>query len=133
MSLPSTGEPGTTVTAFLSADEQLEVNEARRYIADFVSLLEVPVYVNRTRESGRGAGDIVPLPPASWRGRSHETAGRLGAHVDLAVTQNGAVWVQLDSITWSGRKIQRLHDAAKRRVWAAHVQARIWAWRRWAP
>ena len=57
--------------------------------------------MNGTRESGRAAGEIVPLPPVSWRGRSHETAGRLGAHVDLAVAQNGAVWVQLDSITWS--------------------------------
>ena len=105
VSLPSTGAPGTTVTAFLSADEQLEVNEAHRYIADFVSLLEVPVYVNGTRESGRAAGEIVPLPAVSWRGQSHEAAGRLAARVDLAVAQNGAVWVQLDSIKWSGRKI----------------------------
>ena len=105
VSLPSTGEPGTTVTAFLPVDEPLEVNEARRYIAEFVSLLEVPVYVNGTRESGRAPSDIVPLPAVSWRRQSHEMAGRLGAHVDLAVAQNGDVWVQLNSITWSGRNI----------------------------
>ena len=103
--LPSTGEPGTTVTAFLSADGELDVDEARRYLSDFVSLLEVPVYVNGTRESGRAADEIVPLPPVSWRGRSRETGGRLGAHVDMVVAQNGAVWVRLDRITWSDCKM----------------------------
>ncbi|MCY4487343.1 MAG: ATP-binding protein [Deltaproteobacteria bacterium] len=103
--LPSTGEPGTTVTAFLPADGQFDLDEARRYISDFVSLLKVPVYVNGNQESGHRDEEIVPLPPVSWRGQSYETAGRLGAHVDLAVAQNGDVWVRLDRMTWSDQEM----------------------------
>ena len=106
LSLDSRGEPGTTVTASLAPDEQLDVDEARQYLSDFVSLLMVPVYVNGIQESGRSVEEIVPLPPISWRGQSHETAGRLTADVDLAVAQDGAVWVRLDSITWSGCEMQ---------------------------
>ena len=106
VSLDSRGEPGTTVTASLAVDGRLDIDEARRYISDFVSLLDVPVYVNGTQESGRSAEEIVPLPPISWRGQDRETAGRLAADVDLAVAQDGAVWVRLDSIMWSGREMQ---------------------------
>ena len=104
--LPSSGESGTTVTAFLPPGGPLDVGEARRYISDFVSLLEVPVYVNGTKESGRSTEEIVPLPSVSWRGQSHENAGRLAAHVDLAVAQDGTVWVRLDNVTWSEREMQ---------------------------
>ena len=105
ISLPSTGEPGTAVTAFLSAESHLNVDEARSYLSDFVSLLEVPVYVNGTLESGRTADEIVPPPSVSWRGQSRQSAGRLRAHVDMVVAQNGAVWVQLGDIGWSDRKM----------------------------
>ena len=81
--LDSRGEPGTTVTASLAPDEQLDVDEARQYLSDFVSLLAVPVYVDGIRESGRGVEEIVPLPPISWRGQSYETAGRLAAGCGL--------------------------------------------------
>ena len=104
--LASKGEPGTTVTALLTPDGQMDVETARGYISDFVSLLDVPVYVNESKESGRSAEEIVPLPPGSKRGSSHERAGRLGANVDLAVGQNGSVWVQLDSITWSDQEMR---------------------------
>ena len=103
--LRSTGEPGTAVTAFLSPDGQLNVDEARSYLSNFVSLLEVPVYVNGTLESGRTADEIVPLPSVSWRGQSRASAGRLRAHVDMVVAQNGAVWVRLGDITWSDTKM----------------------------
>ena len=104
--LPGIGEAGTTVTAFLPPDGQMNVDEARSYISDFVSLLEVPVYVNGDPASGRAVEEIVPLPPVSWRGRSREAAARLGADVDLAVAQNGVVWVRLDSIKWSHQDVQ---------------------------
>ena len=104
--LPSRGEPGTTVTAFLPPSGPLDVDEARRYISDFVSILEVPVYVDGTRESGRSTEEIVPLPSVSWRGETNENAGRLAAHVDMAVAQDGTVWLRLDSIKWSNREMQ---------------------------
>ena len=104
--LVSRREPGTTVTAYLMSNAQLDVDDARRYISHFVSLLEVPVYVNGTKESGRSADEIVALPVGSTRCRSHESVGRLGTNVDLAVDQKGAVWVHLDSITWSDQEMR---------------------------
>ena len=105
VSLPSEGEPGTSVTAFLAPESRVIVEEGRSYIADFVALLEVPVYVNGTRESGRSVEMIVPLPAVSWRGESIESAGRLQARADVAVAQNGAVWIQLGGIRWSDQEI----------------------------
>lgn len=105
LSLPSEGEPGTSVTAFLAPESRVDVDEARGYIADFVALLEVPVYVNGTKESGRRVETIVTLPAVSWRGESLESVGRLQARTDLAVAQNGAVWIQLREIRWSDQEI----------------------------
>ena len=105
VALPSEGSPGTRVTAFLGTDAQMEVSEGRRYIADFVSLLDVPVYVNGSLESGRDPEAIVQKPPVSWHGQSIELAGRLQAAVDFVVAQNGAVWVHLSELVWSGRRM----------------------------
>ena len=124
--LASRGEPGTTVTASLPPDGQMNADEARRYISDFVALLEVPVYVDGVKESGRSAKEIVPLPSGTTLGRSFETAGRLGADVDFAAAQSGAVWVHLDSITWSGRGDAGSDDLAKRHIGTAHIPKRIW-------
>ena len=105
VSLPSKGFPGTQVTAFLASGSAVDVEEGRRYISEFVSLLEVPVYVNGTPASGHNAETIVPLPPVSWRGQSVESVGRMRAQIDFVVSQNGTVWIHLDDISWSEREI----------------------------
>ncbi|MDE0452002.1 MAG: ATP-binding protein [Gammaproteobacteria bacterium] len=105
IALPSEGRPGTTVTAFLGAHGRVDVSEGRDYIAEFVSLLDVPVYVNGTLESGRDTETIVPIPSVAWRGQRVESAGRLQAAVDFVVAQNGTVWVNLQEIVWSGREL----------------------------
>ena len=93
------------MTAFLASGSAVDVEEGRRYISEFVSLLEVPVYVNGTPASGHNAETIVPLPPVSWRGQSVESVGRMRAQIDFVVSQNGTVWIHLDDISWSEREI----------------------------
>ncbi|MGA7317146.1 MAG: hypothetical protein WBX22_24605 [Silvibacterium sp.] len=39
--LPAKNEPGTTVTASVAADSHINVQQARNYIAEFVSLVDV--------------------------------------------------------------------------------------------
>ena len=103
--LPARGAPGTTVTAHLDPASHINVDEARRYIIDFVSLLKVPVYVNGVNESGRSPEGLVPVPATSWRGERVESAGRLVARVDMAIGQNGSVWTHIKDIEWSGRSL----------------------------
>ena len=105
VSLPSKGAPGTKVTAFLPRDTAVNVEEGSSYISEFVSLLDVPVYVNGTTASGHDATTLVPLPPVSWRGQSVESAGRMRARMDFVVARDGTIWIQLDDISWSQRSI----------------------------
>ena len=105
VSLQSEGVPGTRVTAHLAPDSHVDIDDGRSYISDFVALLDVPVYVNGEKGSGRSAEMIVPVPPVSWRAQSLEASGRLRARIDFVVTQNGTVWVHLEDISWSNRAI----------------------------
>lgn len=99
------GEPGTTVTAYLDSENRVDVDKGRSYIADFVSLLEIPVYVNGTDQSGKNAKTLIGPPGGSWLHKGHESAARLAADTEFAVTQNGVVWVDLRNIVWSGRDV----------------------------
>ncbi len=103
--LETRGEPGTKVTAYLGAESRLDVEAGRSYISDFVSLLDVPVYVNGTKESGRDTNALVAPPAASWRHEGKESANRLAARVEIVVAQNGVVWIDLKDIIWSGREM----------------------------
>lgn len=103
--LVSTGEPGTTVTAYLDTDAQVDVDSGRNYISDFVSLLDVPVYVNGTKESGRNTNALVPPPAAAWRHQGEASAERLEARIEFLVAKNGMVWIDLKDIAWSGHKM----------------------------
>lgn len=101
--LATTGEPGTTVTAYLDETNRMDVEVGRSYIADFVALLEIPVYVNGSNQSGTNARTLVGPPGASWRHKGRESASRLVADVEFVVAQNGIVWIDLRDIVWSGR------------------------------
>ena len=57
-------EPGTSVTAIILPKYRVDVEEATRYIVEFVQLLEVPVTVNGIEVSG----GLVPVPCAGSAG-----------------------------------------------------------------
>ncbi len=105
VSLITKATPGTTVTAYLNGNNRVDIEVARSYIADFVSLLNVPVYVNTSVQSGKSAKDLVNPPSVSWRHKSCESATRLVADVEFTVAQNGVVWVEFRNIVWSGREM----------------------------
>ena len=103
--LATTGQPGTKVTAHLDEKNRVNVDEGRSYITDFVALLDVPVYVNGSNQSGKNAKTLVGPPRASWRHNGRESASRLAADVEFVVAQNGVVWVDLRNIVWSDREM----------------------------
>src|SRR5690606_22318017 len=65
--LPSSGSPGTTITAEVAAGDQINVEKARDYIAEFVSLVTLPVTVNGDLVSQRPVESLVPVVPETWR------------------------------------------------------------------
>jgi molecular chaperone HtpG len=100
----SSGQSGTTVTAQIRPDTKLDVNEAKNYIVEFVSLLRVPVYVNGEMVSGRPAADLVAPPPGAKAIVNRELTAlgqRLKAYTTLLVSNNAEIWLRLDGIFWS--------------------------------
>lgn len=105
--VPKKGQPGTTVTAHVTADSHINVQQARNYIAEFVSLVDIPVYVNGELISQRPVEDAVPLIPETWRyEQSAQKIGeRLSADILLVLSNNADVWMKLSNIVWAGRPV----------------------------
>jgi molecular chaperone HtpG len=105
--LPPKGEPGTVVTAMISPGSHINVQQARNYIAEFVSLIDIPVFVNEELVSQRPIESAVPLVPEAWRTQqSAEHLGeRLTADTVIVLSNNADLWIKLTNLVWSGRPI----------------------------
>ena len=105
--LPPSGESGTTITAHVSADSHINVQQGRNYIAEFVSLVDIPVYVNGELVSQRKLEDAVPLVPETWRlEQSAQKIGeRLSADLCLVLSNNADIWLKLTNLVWSDRSL----------------------------
>src|ERR1035437_6977087 len=103
----STGSPGTIVSAEVSPGSLINVQEARNYIADFVSLVDIPVYVNGEKVSQRPAEDLVPPVPEAWRYEqvSQKLGERLTADIQVVLSNNADLWMKLTKIVWDGRTV----------------------------
>lgn len=101
------GSPGTKITAQIEPASQINVQQARNYVAEFVSLVDVPVYVNGELVSQQSVESAVPLVPETWRfERTGEQLGtRLRADVVMVVSNNAEIWLKLSNLVWSGREI----------------------------
>lgn len=100
-SLEPTGSPGTKVTANLETGSSLAVDEAVRYIAQFVEFVDIPVYVNGTLVSGRTTRDVLPSERAAWQEQRSDVdlAGLATADVEVRGLANGELRVVLDAIS----------------------------------
>lgn len=101
-------EVGTKVTAILSKQSPINVDQARSYLMPYVALLPVPVYLNNELISR------APLPsrlPVS--GRTFNTLGQVPAHDNLyggtfeaKVDTNGQVLVEVTAVTLAGGSVE---------------------------
>ena len=100
-------EPGTSVTAIILPKYRVDVEEATRYIVEFVQLLEVPVTVNGIEVSGGLVQSLVPVPPAAWtlEERQCQLGKRLTADTTLVISSNAELWIDLSDIVWSGQAV----------------------------
>jgi molecular chaperone HtpG len=103
----SKNQPGTTIVAHIAADSQINVQQARNYIAEFVSLVAVPIFVNGELVSQRPLEDAVPAVPETWRTslKSKRLGERLTASMDVILSNNADIWLKLTDITWAGKPV----------------------------
>jgi molecular chaperone HtpG len=101
---PSTGEPGTRVTAHVQSGEIVNVQQARDYIADFVALVGLPVLVNGELVSQKPVESAVPPVPETWRNEQAQAflGTHLAADVVLVLSNNADIWLRLSNISWHG-------------------------------
>ncbi|MBT9445622.1 MAG: ATP-binding protein [Hyphomonadaceae bacterium] len=102
--IPATDSSGTKVIAHVSAIFNVNVEQAKSYIAEFVSLVGVPVFVNGELVSQKPVEAAVPKVPEAWRSDfGHTKFGeRLAASGTLIVSNNADMWLSLSSISWDG-------------------------------
>lgn len=105
--IPTMGQPGTTITAEISADSLINVQQARNYIADFVSLVDIPVRVNGENVSQKPVEDLVPRVPETWQREqaSQRIGERLTADILVVVSNNADLWMRLTNLLWGDRAI----------------------------
>ena len=105
--LPPTGRPGTTITADVASGHLLNVREARNYIADFVSLLDMPVSIDGTVVSQKSVEELIPPVPQTWRMTNvGMTIGtRLIADITVVLSNNADLWILLQNIVWDSSRI----------------------------
>ncbi len=103
----SSGQPGTTIMATMSAESRINVAEATNYITAFVRYLRIPVIVNNLLVSQVPLESGVPHPSADWELTYPDTnfAPGIQANAVLGVSKSGEVWVSLDSIRQKGQSI----------------------------
>ena len=101
------GQPGTTITAHISASEQIHVQNAYKYIAEFVSLVDLPVRVNGTVVSQKSVEDLIPPVPEAWRmtdvGR--QIGARMTSDVTVILSNNADLWLHFMNIVWDSRAL----------------------------
>lgn len=103
--LEPVGNPGTTITAHISADNLIHVQKAHDYIAEFVSLVDIPVRVNGVTVSQKPVEDLVPPVPEVWKTTltSYKIGSRLMSDVTVTLSNNADLWFQFENIVWDSK------------------------------
>jgi molecular chaperone HtpG len=106
-SCDSAGTPGTRVTATLMPETVLNIDQAKNYISEFVSLVAVPVYVNGDCVSKKPVDVLVPVVPETHKIEAlrQQLGARLSADVTIIVSNNAEIWLSLSEIVWGGNPL----------------------------
>lgn len=98
-SVTATGVPGTLITARLSDEVSVDVQQATAYISQFVRYLTIPVVVNSTVVSQKGLGSQLQ-PPESWHfWTDRESLEQpFGGRLTVGVGSTGQVWCEVSGI-----------------------------------
>ena len=123
--------PGTTVTAHVESPERISVRRAREYIADFVSLLDLPVRVNGETVSQQTVESVVAPVPDTWSMTKVKTrvGSRMTCDVKVILSNNADVWLRLENMIWDCRRLSGKAGVALRSVDVANIPTGLWVGR----
>ena len=95
-----TGEPGTTVRARLAPTSKVPIQEARKYLREFVEFVDVPVVFNGELLSGAGHRAALPSERHAWsESREHiSLAGILSGDLVFFGMASGEFRVVLENV-----------------------------------
>jgi molecular chaperone HtpG len=102
--LESRPSAGTIVTAHISSNSKINIEQARDYVKSFVFLVDIPIYVNGSLVSQQLIEAAVPMIPATWQRdfTQHKIGTRLTATAKLVMSNNADVWLELSHLSWNG-------------------------------
>ena len=98
--IESTGTPGTVVRARLSDGSGISLQEARRYLKEFVEFVDMPVVFNGEKLSGAAHRDVLPSEGHAWveQLRDVSVAGILSGDLEVIGMASGELRVVVDNI-----------------------------------
>lgn len=105
--LETRGEPGTRICAFISPTNVVNVEQAKSYVAEFVSILDIDVFINGALVSRQSVERFVPRVSTVWQRDMGEQqiSQRLSAAVVFAASQNADIYIELSNLTWMGKPL----------------------------
>jgi molecular chaperone HtpG len=104
--LESTGRPGTLVTAHIDTEHAFDIDEAVAYISQFVSYVDIPVYVNGELASQQDIVGAVPAPATEELALGTcDLAPGITGDVSLRITANGEVWTRVERVSYQGAQL----------------------------
>ncbi|MBY5312683.1 ATP-binding protein [Rhizobium leguminosarum] len=106
-SVDSKGEPGTTIEAKISSGSEIDIERAKNYVSEFISLVEVPVYVNGQMISCKPVESYVPNIPETWRDNRAACilGNRFSANVEIVLSNNADIWIKLTKLVWDEKPL----------------------------
>ena len=94
------GKPGTTVRAGLAQGKELPVQEARRYLREFVEFVDIPVFFNTDKISGSSHRAALPSERHAWSEHRPDVslAGILSGDLELHGMASGELRIVLEGV-----------------------------------
>ena len=108
-SIDATGEPGTIVRAHLAPGSNLPVDDAKRYLREFVEFVDIPVVFNEETVSGATHRTALPTENHAWYEQRHSVtlAEIIDGDLEVFGMATGELRVVLENVkasTGLGRK-----------------------------
>ena len=94
------GEPGTTVRSRLEPGNELSVEDARKYLREFVEFVDIPVFLNNDKISGATYRDVLPSERHTWSEPLNDIslAGILSGNMELSGMSSGELRIVLEGV-----------------------------------
>ncbi|OKS89234.1 ATP-binding protein [Mucilaginibacter polytrichastri] len=106
--IPTTGNPGTFITAVIQPDKFINVQEAVTYISQFVGHLTINVNLNGINVSQRPIENSIPTFPLTWEFKENNVDLGEGFYASIQLTGafNGDIRIVVTNIIYGSQQLE---------------------------